>query len=380
MDFKLSEEQQMLQDTAARQVRDAYPFDKREHYSKSELGFSQEFWNQLGELGLTAVPFAEEFGGFGGSGVETMLIMTELGRGLTLEPYLQSVILGGGLLAQLGNAAQKESVLAEVAAGSLQLAVALEEPTSLYNLADVATTAKAANGGYVLNGRKAVVIGGHSAGKIIVSARTSGSQWDEAGISLFLVDPSAAGVKRRVFPTIDGRKACELFLDNVQVAASDLLGAEGQAFAALRYQQGRAIAAQAAQAVGAMEELCKLTLDYLKTRKQFGAPIGKFQALQHRMVDMQTELEQATSMAMLAACHADAEDSEERTRVLTATKYIVTRGARYVAEQAIQMHGGIGMTWEYNGAHYAKSLVMIGHEFGDEDTALKAYAANLQVA
>ena len=380
MDFKLSEEQQMLQDTAARQVRDAYPFDKREHYSKSELGFSQEFWNQLGELGLTAVPFAEEFGGFGGSGVETMLIMTELGRGLTLEPYLQSVILGGGLLAQLGNAAQKESVLAEVAAGSLQLAVALEEPTSLYNLADVSTTAKAANGGYVLNGRKAVVIGGHSAGKIIVSARTSGSQWDEAGISLFLVDPSAAGVKRRVFPTIDGRKACELFLDNVQVAASDLLGAEGQAFAALRYQQGRAIAAQAAQAVGAMEELCKLTLDYLKTRKQFGAPIGKFQALQHRMVDMQTELEQATSMAMLAACHADAEDSEERTRVLTATKYIVTRGARYVAEQAIQMHGGIGMTWEYNGAHYAKSLVMIGHEFGDEDTALKAYAANLQVA
>lgn len=380
MDFKLSEEQQMLQDTAARQVRDAYPFDKREHYSKSELGFSQEFWNQLGELGLTAVPFAEEFGGFGGSGVETMLIMTELGRGLTLEPYLQSVILGGGLLAQLGSAAQKESLLAEVAAGSLQLAVALEELTSLYNLADVATTAKAANGGYVLNGRKAVVIGGHSAGKIIVSARTSGSQWDEAGISLFLVDPSAAGVKRRVFPTIDGRKACELFLDNVQVAASDLLGAEGQAFAALRYQQGRAIAAQAAQAVGAMEELCKLTLDYLKTRKQFGAPIGKFQALQHRMVDMQTELEQATSMAMLAACHADAEDSEERTRVLTATKYIVTRGARYVAEQAIQMHGGIGMTWEYNGAHYAKSLVMIGHEFGDEDTALKAYAANLQVA
>ena len=224
------------------------------------------------------------------------------------------------------------------------------------------------------------MIGGHSAGKIIVSARTSGSQWDEAGISLVLVDPSAAGVKRRVFPTIDGRKACELFLDNVQVAASDLLGAEGQAFTALRYQQGRAIAAQAAQAVGAMEELCKLTLDYLKTRKQFGAPIGKFQALQHRMVDMQTELEQATSMAMLAACHADAEDSQERTRVLTATKYIVTRGARYVAEQAIQMHGGIGMTWEYNGAHYAKSLVMIGHEFGDEDTALKAYAKDLEVA
>jgi alkylation response protein AidB-like acyl-CoA dehydrogenase len=380
MDFKLSEEQQMLQDTAARQVRDAYPFEKREQYSKSELGFSQDFWNQLGELGLTAVPFSEELGGFGGTGVETMLVMTELGRGLTLEPYLQSVIYGGGLLTQLGSAAQQESVLAEVAAGSLQLAVATEEVSSYYNLADVTTTAKAANGGYVLNGRKAVVIGGHSAGKIIVSARTSGNRTDEAGISLFLVDPNAAGVKRRVFPTIDGRKACELFLDNVQVSADDLLGAEGQAFNALRYQQGRAIAAQAAQAVGAMEQLCELTLDYLKTRKQFGAPIGKFQALQHRMVDMLTEREQATSMAILAACHADAEDSEERTRVLTAAKYIVTRGARFVAEQAIQLHGGIGMTWEYNGAHYAKSLVMIGHEFGDEDTALKAYAANLQVA
>ncbi|PTU74700.1 acyl-CoA dehydrogenase family protein [Pseudomonas mangrovi] len=380
MDFKLSEEQQMLQDTAARQVRDAYPFEKREQYSKSELGFSQDFWNQLGELGLTAVPFSEELGGFGGGGVETMLIMTELGRGLTLEPYLQSVIHGGGLLAQLGSDAQKENVLAEVAAGSLQLAVALEEPTSLYNLADVSTTAKAANGGYLLNGRKAVVIGGHSAGKIIVSARTSGGQCDEAGISLFLVDPSAAGVKRRVFPTIDGRKACELLLDNVQVALDDLLGEEGEAFAALRYQQGRAIAAQAALAVGYMQELCNLTLDYLKTRKQFGVPIGKFQVLQHRMVDMQTELEQATSMAMLAACHADAEDNAERTRVLTAAKYIVTRGARFVAEQAIQLHGGIGMTWEYNGAHYAKALVMIGHEFGDEDTALKAYAKDLEVA
>jgi len=380
MDFKLSEEQQMLQDTVARQVRDAYPFEKREQYSKSELGFSQEFWSQLGELGLTAVPFAEEFGGFGGTGVETMLVMTELGRGITLEPYLQSVIYGGGLINQLGSDAQKQELLSEVAAGSLQLAVAFEEPSSLYNLADVTTTAKAANGGYVLNGRKAVVIGGHSAGKIIVSARTSGERTDQAGISLFVIDPTAAGVKRRVYPTIDGRKGCELFLDNVQVSADALLGAEGQAFDALRYQQGRAIAAQTAYAVGAMDELCKLTLDYLKTRKQFGAPIGKFQVLQHRMVDMQTELEQATSMSMLAACHADAEDSEERTRILTAAKYIATRGARFVAEAAIQMHGGIGMTWEYSGAHYAKTLVMIGHEFGDEEAALRAYAANLQVA
>jgi alkylation response protein AidB-like acyl-CoA dehydrogenase len=380
MDFKLSEEQQMLQDTAARLVRDSYPFEKREEFSKSELGFSQAFWNQLGELGLTAVPFAEEFGGFGGTGVETMLVMTELGRGLTLEPYLQSVIFGGGLLNQLGTPLQKEIQLAEVAAGSLQLAVATEEVDSHYNLASVTTSATAKDGGYVLNGRKAVVIGGHSAGQIIVSARTSGGQFDEAGISLFLVDPTAAGVTRRVYPTVDGRKAAELLLDNVQVSADALLGEVGNAFNALRYQQGRAIAAQCALAVGSMEEACNITLDYLKTRKQFGAPIGKFQALQHRMVDMLTEREQATSMAILAACHADAEDSAERTRVLTAAKYIVTRGARFVAEQAIQLHGGIGMTWEYNLAHHAKTLVMIGHEFGDEDFALKAYSKDLQVA
>src|SRR5690606_14206713 len=206
MDFKLSEEQQMLQDTAARLVRSAYPFEQREKFSESELGFSAEFWSQLSELGLTAVPFAEEFGGFGGSGVETMLVMTELGRGLTLEPYLQSVIFGGGLLSQLGSDAQKQDLLAQVAAGSLQLAVAFEDPQSHYNLNDVQTTAESADGGYRLNGRKAVVIGGHSADAIIVSARTSGGSRDEAGISLFLVDPSAEGVRRRVYPTIDGRK------------------------------------------------------------------------------------------------------------------------------------------------------------------------------
>ena len=380
MDFKLSEEQQMLQDTAARLVRDAYPFEQREKFSESELGFSAEFWSQLSELGLTAVPFAEEFGGFGGSGVETMLVMTELGRGLTLEPYLQSVIFGGGLLAQLGSEGQKQDLLAQVAAGSLQLAVALEEPQSHYNLNDVQTTAEAADGGYRLNGRKAVVIGGHSAGAIIVSARTSGASRDEAGISLFLVDPGAEGVRRRVYPTIDGRKGCELFLDNVQVGVDAVLGEIGNALPALRYQRGRAIAAQCADALGSMQEACKLTLDYLKTRKQFGVPIGKFQVLQHRMVDMQTELEQATSMVILAATCADAEDSVERSRTLAAAKYICTRAARKIAEEAIQLHGGIGMTWEYNLAHHAKRLVMIGHEFGDDDHHLKAYAGLMQVA
>ncbi|WP_312957002.1 acyl-CoA dehydrogenase family protein [Stutzerimonas nitrititolerans] len=380
MDFKLSEEQQMLQDTAARLVRDAYPFEQREKFSESELGFSAEFWSQLSELGLTTVPFAEEFGGFGGSGVETMLVMTELGRGMTLEPYLQSVIFAGGLIDQLGSEAQKAELLPQVAAGSLQLAVALDEPQSHYKLNDVQTRAEAVDGGYRLSGRKAVVIGGHSAGGIIVSARTSGGSRDETGISLYLVDPSAEGVSRRVYPTIDGRKGCELFLDNVQVGADALLGEAGNALPALRYQQGRAIAAQCADALGSMQEVCTLTLDYLKTRRQFGVPIGKFQVLQHRMVDMQTELEQATSMAILAATVADAEDSDDRSRTLAAAKYICTRAARKIAEEAIQLHGGIGMTWEYNLAHHAKRLVMIAHQFGDDDHHLQAYARLMQVA
>lgn len=377
MDFNLTEEQQMLQDTAARLVRDAYGFEQREAFLKSPQGFSAAFWQQLGELGLTAVPFAEEFGGFAGSGVDSMLIMTELGRGLCLEPYLYSVIFAGGLVAQLGSAAQQQKLLPHVASAELQLAVALDEPQSHYQLHDVQTRAVAAGADWQLSGRKSVVMGGHSAGLILVSARTSGSPRDEAGISLFLVDPTSAGVQRRDLPTMDGRKACELYLDN---ASGTLLGEQGQALAALRYQQGRAIAAQCAEAVGSMEAACKLTLDYLKTRKQFGQVIGSFQALQHRMVDMRIELDQATSMAMLAACVADQPDSDERSRTLAAAKFVVSRAGRFIADQGIQLHGGIGLTWEYVLSHHAKHLLMVARQFGDDDHHLQAYAKLLQVA
>ncbi|MDN6855278.1 acyl-CoA dehydrogenase [Pseudomonas sp. CAN2814] len=376
MDFKLSEEQQMLQDTAARLVRDAYPFDKREGFSKSELGYSAEFWRQLGELGLTSVSLPESHGGFGG-GVESMLVLTELGRGLCLEPYLQSVVHGGGLIAQQGSDAQKDHWLPRIASGEAQLAVALEEPQSHYQLHDVQTRAEQVGNGWKLSGRKAVVIGGQSATAILVSARVSGNARDEAGIGLFLVDPQQAGVSRREYPTVDGQRACELFLDG---ASGEALGTPGEALPALRYQQGRAIAAQCAEALGSLQEACALTLDYLKTRKQFGMPIGKFQVLQHRMVDMRSELEQATSMAILAACVADQPDSAERSRTLAAAKFIVTRAARFVAEQAIQLHGGIGMTWEYVLAHHAKRLVMLSHQLGDDDHHLKVYAGLMEVA
>jgi alkylation response protein AidB-like acyl-CoA dehydrogenase len=333
----------------------------------------------MGDLGLTAVPFAEELGGFAGSGVDTQLVMTELGRGLCLEPYLQSVIFAGGLVTQSGSDEQCSELLPAIASGQLQMTVAFDEPTSHYQLHDVRTRAEAVDGGWRLNGRKSVVIGGHGAGLILVSARTAGSDRDETGISLFLLDPRAPGVKRRDYPTMDGRKACELYLDDVFVSAASVLGEPGQALAALRYQQGRAIAAQCAEAVGSMEAVCDLTLDYLKTRQQFGQAIGKFQALQHRMVDMRIELDQATSMAILAACAADAPDSDERSRTLAAAKVLIVRAARFIAEQGIQLHGGIGLTWEYVLSHHAKHLLMLSHQFGNDDHHLKTYSRLLQV-
>ncbi|MCK8663534.1 acyl-CoA dehydrogenase [Pseudomonas azerbaijanoccidens] len=380
MDFKLSEEQQMLQDTAARLVRDTYTFEQREQFRDSAKGFSGEFWQQMGELGLTSVPFAEDFGGFAGNGVDVMLVAQELGRGLCLEPWLHSVIFAGGLIDQLGNPTQKSELLPQVASAELQLAVAVEEPQSHYQLHDVQTRAEAVSGGWSLNGRKSVVVGGQCAGLILVSARTSGDVRDEAGISLFLVDPATPGVSVREYPTMDGRRACDLFLDNVFVSNAAVLGEHGKALDALLYQQGRAIAAQCAEAVGSLQATCALTLDYLKTRKQFGQVIGKFQALQHRMVDMYIELDQATSMTLLAACVADEPDSEERSRTLAAAKYTVCRAARFVADQGIQLHGGIGLTWEYVLSHHAKHLLMIARQFGDDDHHLQTYSALMQDA
>lgn len=380
MDFRLNEEQQMLQDTVARLVRGEYSFEKRLEFSESELGFSADFWKQLGELGLTAVPFPEELGGFGGTGVEVQSVMTELGRGLCVEPYLQSVVLGGGLISQAGNSEQQERWLGGIASGELRAAVGLQEPQSFYNLNDVETRAEKSGDGYLLNGRKAVMIGGHCADVLVVSARTSGDSRDSNGISLFLIPADAEGLERRAYPTIDGSKGCDLFLNNVQLSPEALLGEQGKAAEVIEYQTGRAISALCGEAVGAMEVACDLTLEYLKQRKQFGVPIGKFQVLQHRMVDMMSELEQARSMAILAASVADEPQSDERRRILAAAKNVIGRSGQFISEQGVQSHGGIGMTWEYNFAHYAKRLVMINHQLGDDDFHLEAYATLLQAS
>ncbi len=375
MDFELNEEQQMLADTVARLVRDTYGFEQREAFYRSPTGDSPEFWRQLAELGITSVPVAADYQGFGGTGVENMLVMKELGRSLCLEPYLHSQIYGAGLVQQLGSAVQRQEILPRVAAGEWRLAVADEEANSHYHPDAVACTAIPCERGWRLQGRKRVVIGAESAHTILVTARMS----DGDGISVFLVDPQAVGVSLTGYPCVDGPRAADLVLDDVYVEADDLLGAPGKAAPALRYQRGRALAAQCAEALGSMEEAFRLTLDYLKTRQQFGTPIGRFQALQHRMAEMRGELELARSMTLLAACVADDPDSGDRSRRLTAAKFIVARASQLIAEQSIQLHGGIGMTWEYVLAHHAKRLVMLTHQFGDDDYHLEQYSALLEM-
>ncbi|QTP56559.1 pimeloyl-CoA dehydrogenase small subunit [Billgrantia sulfidoxydans] len=378
MDFALSDEQQMLQDMLARLIREHYGFEQRDRVQRRAPGFSETFRTQLAELGVLAMPIDEAHGGMGGGGVENLVVMQELGRGLCLEPFLESQILGGGLVQALGSEAQREALLPVLAAGELLLAVASEEPRTHYRPEWSETRAERIGDGWQLSGRKSVVFGGQAADEILVVARTAGEPGERNGLSLFRVDPAAEGVQRRAYPTMAGPWACDLVLVGVTLADDALLGCAGAAFEALDHQLGRAMAAQCAEAVGSMQQACELTLEYLKTRRQFGQPIGRFQVLQHRMVDMTTELELATSMAILAACVADEPASAERSRQLVAAQHVVKRAAQFIAEQAVQLHGGIGMTWEYSLAHHARHLVMLGHRFGDDDRHLRVYADLLE--
>jgi len=374
MDFDFTEEQRLLDESVRRLVKDNYDIPKRKSYMATAEGFSRALWARYAELGLLGLPFAEEHGGFGGGGVEAMIVMETIGRGLVVEPYLATVILGGGLVALAGNAEQKKAILPVVAEGKLLLAFAHGERQSRYALADVETRAKKDGGSYVLSGAKGVVLHGDSADRLIVSARTSGGARERDGITLFLVDATAKGVSRRGYPTVDGLRAAEVTLDNVRVGADALLGAPDHAYDSIERAVDRAIAALCAEAVGIIETLNATTLDYLKTRKQFGVPIGSFQALQHRMVEMVVEHEQAKSMAVLAALSAESGDARERRRAISAAKAQIGRSGRFVGQQAIQLHGGIGMTDEYIAGHYFKRLTMIDRSFGDADHHLDRFA------
>jgi pimeloyl-CoA dehydrogenase small subunit len=371
MDFDLTDEQRLLKDSVDRLVADQYQFEQRKKYMAEPDGWSRAVWQQYAELGLLGLPFAEAHGGFGGGAVETMIVMETFGRGLVLEPYFATVILGGGLLRRAASPAQQQALLPQVVQGKLKLAFAHVERHSRYDLADVATTAKQDGAMWVLDGAKSVVLHGDCADRLLVTARTSGNRRDRNGIGLFLVDPSAAGVTRRGYPTQDGLRAAEVTLSGVRVPQDDAIP---NALPAIEHVVDEAIAALCAEGVGCMQAMHETTLEYLKTRQQFGRPIGQFQVLQHRSVDMLVALEQARSMAMFAAVMAAEEDPTERRRAIAAAKVQIGRSGRHIGQEAIQLHGGIGMTMEYKVGHYFKRMTMIDKLFGDADTHLETLA------
>jgi pimeloyl-CoA dehydrogenase small subunit len=365
MDFDFTEEQRLLRDSIDRLLADHYAFDKRRAYLAEPEGWSRTLWSQYAELGLLGLPFAEAHGGFGGGGIEVMLLMEAFGRALVLEPYLATVVLAGTALRLAGSEAQQAALLPQVAQGKLLLAVAHGERQARYDLSDVLTTAKPKAGGWVLEGAKSVVVHGDSADRLVVSARTAGARNDPAGITLFLVDAAANGVARRAYTMRDGTRAAELSLSGVELGADAVLGEVGAGFPIIERVVEAGIAATAAEAVGAMETMQAMTLEYLKTRQQFGKPIGQNQALQHRATEMFVSLEQARSMAMLAAMMVEEPDAAERAHNIAMAKVGVGQAARFVSQNAVQLHGGIGMTEEYAVGHYFRRCMVIEHSFGD---------------
>jgi len=366
MNFDLTPEQMLLKDSIDRLIASRYSsLEKREAYRKEPLGFSEAIWAQFAELGLLGLPFSEEDGGFGGGPVETMVVMEALGRGLSLEPYLTTVVLGGGFLRHAGSAEQKAAYIPEIVVGNLKLALAQTERQARYDLADIATTAEKTDRGYVIDGQKSLVLAGDSADLFVVSARTSGEQRSQYGVTLFLVDANTPGISRRTYSTQDGGRATEIEFSGTIVSTDAILGPVDGGYPFLEHVIGETIAALSAEAVGAMEALHQLTVEYLKTRKQFGVSIGSFQTLQHRAVDMLMALEQARSMEMYAAMMVGSDNADERRSAISAAKVQINRSARFVGQEAVQLHGGIGMTMEYIGAHYFKRLTMIESLFGD---------------
>jgi pimeloyl-CoA dehydrogenase small subunit len=374
MDFDFSEEQRLLKESLDRLIADRYGFDQRKSYAQNPEGWSRALWRQLAELGLLGLPFAERFGGSEGGAVEAMIVMEGLGQALALEPYLATVVLGGGFLRHGGSEAQQTALLPRIAAGDLTLAFAATERHSRYDLADIATTARRDGSGWILDGEKGVVLHGDSADRLIVTARIGGGQRERDGIALFLVDAATEGVARRGYPTQDGLRAAEVSLSRVRVEDDMVLGEPGGALPLIERVADEAIAALCAEAVGAMSALQEVTLDYLKTRQQFGRPIASFQVLQHRSVDMLIALEQARSMALYATMMADSPDRAERHAAIAAAKVQIGRSGRFIGQQAIQLHGGIGMTMEYKAGHYFKRVTMIDTMFGDADYHLRALA------
>ena len=374
MDFDFSDEQRLLKESVDRLIADQYGFEARKGTLAEPDGWSRDSWATFAELGLLALPFSEEQGGIGGGPVETMLVMEAFGRGLVVEPYFATVILAGGLLRHAGSAEQIAAHVPAIAAGETVMAFAQVERNSRFALDDVSTTAKRDGEGWMLNGEKGVVLHGDSADTLIVTARTAGGQRDRGGIGLFAVDARVAGVSRRGYPTQDGMRAAEISFENVRVGADAVLGDPEGALPIVERVADEAIAALSAEAVGLMETMQSLTVDYIKTRKQFGTAIGSFQALQHRAADMVVATESARSMAFYATMMSASDDARARTEAVSAAKVQIGKSGRYVGQQAIQLHGGVGVTAEYSIGAYFKRMTMIEIMLGDTDHHLAKLA------
>jgi len=375
MDFNFTEEQQLLADTVQRFVREHYAFEARRAIVRTDEGWSRDIWGELAGLGLTALNVPEAHGGLGGGPVDTMLVMNALGSGLVVEPYLVASVISPTLLAHIGDETAAGDLLPVMASGERIVIVAHQEPSTRGELNHVATRAEKSSDGFVIDGHKSVISHGGSADELLVSARTSGKTGDVDGISLFRVDPRASGVTLRSYSTFDGQRAADIALSKVRVPASALVGREGAAFGALEAAHDVALSALCAEAVGIMRATNAATLDYTKNRKQFGQPIARFQVLQHRMADMFLQCEQATSMSYLAAMKCLDPDAGERRRALSAAKVVIGQAGRFVGQQAVQLHGGMGMTDELVVSHYFKRLTAIDLTLGDADFHTQQFIA-----
>jgi pimeloyl-CoA dehydrogenase small subunit len=371
MDFDLSEEQRLLKDSVDGLLADSYDFEQRKKYAVEKGGWSKAVWGKLAEQGLLGLPFSEEDGGFGAGAVETMIVMEALGRALVVEPYLATVVLGGGFLRRGGSAAQKAAYIPSIIDGSKTLAFAQLEKNSRYDLGDVSATAKKKGDGWVIDGEKFVVLNGASADTLILTARTKGEQRDRSGIGLFLVPADAKGVMIKGYPTQDSLHAADITFAGVEVGADAAIGDPENALPLIEQVVDDARIAMCAEAVGAMDESLKATVEYLKTRTQFGVAIGTFQTLQHRAADMFVALEQARSMSMFATMAGDFTDAKERANAVAAAKVQIGKSLKFVGQQSIQLHGGVGMTMEFKIGHYFKRLTMIENTFGDTDYHLR---------
>jgi alkylation response protein AidB-like acyl-CoA dehydrogenase len=374
VNFELSEEQQLLQDSVARFVADHYSLDARRKLADSSQGYSDDHWKQFAELGWLALPFSEEDGGLGGTVIDALVVMEQFGKGLILEPYFATVILGGGVLKRLPASEIRSARISAVMEGQLKLALATTELQSRWDLHDVVSTATPDGEGFVLNGSKSVVLHGASADGIIVSLRTQGGQFDKEGISLFWIDPKADGVSLKAYPTVDGLRAAELTLEKVSVPSDALLGPLHGGFDILDAVAQEATLALSAEGLGAMERLYKDTVEYTQNREQFDHPLSDFQTLQHRMVEMFMEYEQCKSLLYRATLEF-AQDGMAASKSVSACKHLVGVAGRFIGENAVQLHGGMGVTEELAIGHYFKRLFVIDTQFGNADYHLERYAA-----